>query len=60
LARGEYHYPTGRPWKKSEDKLVRKLPVAAAAKHTRRSLSSIYSRRGVLNVPDGRKAGDER
>jgi hypothetical protein len=34
--------------------LVRKLPAAAVAKRTGRSLSSVYSRRGVLNVGDGR------
>ncbi|HJZ94438.1 MAG TPA: hypothetical protein VKE40_26475 [Gemmataceae bacterium] len=60
VARGGYHYPTGRPWKKWEDQLVRKLPVAAVAKRTGRSLSSVYSRRGVLNIPDGRTTGDAR
>src|SRR5262249_53558701 len=59
VARGAYHYPTGRPWKKWEDEIVRNLPAAGAAKRTRRSLSSVYSRRCVLNVLDGRKAGDE-
>jgi hypothetical protein len=58
VASGAFHYPTGRPWKKWEDELVRKLPAAIAAKHTRRSLSSVYSRRGVLHVPDARKAGN--
>jgi len=58
VARGAYHYPTGKPWRKWEDELVRKLPVATAAKHTRRSLSNVYSRRGVLKVSDGRPSQD--
>jgi len=47
---GNYYYPTGRPWKKWEDELVRRLSVAAVAKRTGRSLSSVYSRRGVLRA----------
>ena len=54
VARGDYHYPTGRAWTAREDELVRTLPATEAARRTRRSLSSIYSRRGVLGVPDGR------
>lgn len=56
VSRGEYHYPNGRAWTAREDELIRKLPVAEAVRRTRRTLASVYSRRGVLGVADKRSA----
>ncbi|HJZ90835.1 MAG TPA: hypothetical protein VKE40_08165 [Gemmataceae bacterium] len=51
-------YPTGRAWRKWEDELVRSLPAAAVVRQTGRSISSVYSRRGVLNVSDSCRRGE--
>jgi len=50
VARGEYHYPNGRAWTAREDKLVRTLAAADAARRTGRTLASVYSRRQVLGI----------
>lgn len=42
------------PWSALDDELVRTLPAKAAAERTGRTLSAIYNRRNVLQVPDGR------
>ncbi|MBL8828620.1 MAG: hypothetical protein JNM18_16685 [Planctomycetaceae bacterium] len=43
------------PWTKADDKLLRTLPAAEVAKRTGRTLTAVYSRRGVLGLPDGRR-----
>jgi hypothetical protein len=55
VERGTFHYPNGKPWREWEDDLVSKLPAAEAAHRTKRTLASVYSRREVLGVPDGRR-----
>src|SRR5262245_63743639 len=40
--------PSGKGWTAEEDDLVRTLPAREAAERTGRSLTAVYSRRGVL------------
>jgi hypothetical protein len=47
----------GRVWTADEDELVRTLPPAEVAARTARTISSVYSRRVALGVPDGRRRG---
>jgi hypothetical protein len=47
--------PNGRRWEPWEDDLVRTRPAPDVARRTKRSLDSVYSRRGKLGVPDGRR-----
>jgi hypothetical protein len=53
-ARGPGYHSRLRPWTQAEDELVRTLPAAQAAARTGRTLSSVYTRRTALGVPDGR------
>jgi hypothetical protein len=47
-------------WTKAEDRLVRSLPAAEAARRTGRTLVAVWQRRRVLGVPDGRRKGNRR
>jgi hypothetical protein len=53
--RAKVFLPCGRRWEPWEDDLVRTRPAPEVARRTRRSLTSVYSRRGRLGVPDGRR-----
>jgi hypothetical protein len=53
--RAKVFLPCGRAWTAQEDRLVRTRPAPEAARRTRRSLASVYSRRRRLGVPDGRR-----
>jgi hypothetical protein len=44
----------GPAWEAWEDAAVRTLPAAEAARRTGRTLTAVYSRRRVLEMPDGR------
>jgi hypothetical protein len=44
-------------WTDEEDELVRTLSVPEVVKRTGRTLSAVYSRRGELKLPDGRRRG---
>jgi hypothetical protein len=44
-----------RAWTPPEDKLVRTLPAAEVVRRTGRTLTSVYDRRSLLGVPDGRR-----
>jgi hypothetical protein len=44
-----------RPWTAQEDALVRSLPVAEAARRTRRTLTAVHGRRAVLGLTGGGK-----
>jgi hypothetical protein len=46
--------PSRRRWTAAEDRLVRTLPSAEAARRTGRSLDAICMRRRKVGVPDGR------
>jgi hypothetical protein len=46
-----------RAWTRKEDELVRTLPPAKVARRTGRTLTSVYDRRSLLGVPDGRRRG---
>jgi hypothetical protein len=48
----------GRPWTPEEDGLITgELPPMEVAVRTGRTLSTVYQRRGVLGLPDGRRRG---
>jgi hypothetical protein len=47
----------GKPWTAEEDRAVRELPVAEAAKVTGRSRTAVYARRFKLGVQDRRGEG---
>jgi hypothetical protein len=47
-------------WTKAEDRLVRSLPAAEAARRTGRTLVAVWQRRRVLGVPDGRRKESKR
>jgi hypothetical protein len=53
LARGEV--PNGRAWTTAEDRLIRTLPTAVAAKRTRRTVTAVYKRRRKLRVLAARR-----
>jgi hypothetical protein len=44
------------PWSAQDDEFVRTIPAKAAAERTGRTLSAVYNRRNVLQVPDGRRS----
>jgi hypothetical protein len=46
--------PGGLDWTREEDRLVRTLTPAEAARRTGRTLTAVYRRRHTLKVPDGR------
>jgi hypothetical protein len=52
--------PHGRSWTVEEDALVRSLAPREVAKVTGRSMASVWQRRGVLGLPDGRKSRAKR
>jgi hypothetical protein len=54
-ARGDLRIPCGRIWTADEDELARTLPPAEAAARTGRTLGSVYSRRGALEMAEGRR-----
>jgi hypothetical protein len=46
--------PHGKLWTPEEDEWIRTLSVEEVVRRTGRSLSSVYSRRADLKLPDGR------
>jgi hypothetical protein len=53
--RAKVFVPCGRRWEPWEDELVGTRPAPEVARRTGRTLDSVYSRRGKLGVPDGRR-----
>lgn len=53
--RGTRPPKAGRSWEAWEDQLLRKLPPTEVAKKTSRTLTAVFTRRSLLQVPDGRR-----
>jgi hypothetical protein len=47
-------------WPPEEDRLVKTLPAAEAARRTGRALGAVWQRRRVLGVPDARRKENKR
>lgn len=58
--RGAWPPSAGKPFSAFDDKLIRTLPPAVAAKRTRRTLTTVNCRRYALGLADGRIRSNRR